>query len=68
VVTFSKTAHWSSKDNEEHSLFTFILAGYPILTQSSTKWLTNQKKAESSIQKQTEGTIATAGVRNEVFD
>jgi hypothetical protein len=65
VVTFSKTAHCSSKDKEEHSFFTFILAGCPILTQSSTKWLINhQKKAESSIQKQIERWIATAGAEN----
>jgi hypothetical protein len=31
--------HWSSKGTEAWSAFTLVLAGAPILTHSSTKWL-----------------------------
>ena len=39
VRTFSRMEHWSSNGTEACSLCTFALAGEPILTQSSTKWL-----------------------------
>ena len=37
--TFSRTEHWSSKGTEAWSACTLVLAGAPILTHSSTKWL-----------------------------
>ena len=37
--TFSRMEHWSSKGTEAWSACTLVLAGAPILTHSSTKWL-----------------------------
>jgi hypothetical protein len=39
LLTLSNMLHCSSKGNILHSVCTFFFAGWPILTQSSTKWL-----------------------------
>lgn len=41
--TFSRMEHWSSKGTEAWSACTLVLAGAPILTHSSTKWLVDKE-------------------------